>query len=49
MLLIQVLINGVLLGGLYACMAIGFSVIWGVMNLINIAHGSMIILGAYIT
>ncbi len=49
MLLIQVLINGVLLGGLYACMAIDFSVIWGVMNLINIAHGSMIILGAYIT
>ncbi len=49
MLRIQVLINGVLLGGLYACMAIGFSVIWGVMNLINIAHGSMIILGAYIT
>jgi len=27
----------------------GFSVIWGVMNLINLAHGSMIILGAYIT
>ena len=49
MLYWQVLINGVLLGGLYACAAIGFSVIWGVMNLINLAHGSMIILGAYIT
>ncbi len=49
MLLLQVLINGVLLGGLYASAAIGFSVIWGVMNLINLAHGSMIILGAYIT
>jgi len=46
---LQVLINGVLLGGLYACASIGFSVIWGVMNLINLAHGSMIILGAYIT
>mgnify|MGYP001119940918 CR=1 FL=1 len=45
----QVLINGILSGGLYACAAIGFSVIWGVMNLINLAHGSMIILGAYIT
>ncbi len=49
MLFLQVLINGVLLGGLYACAAMGFSVIWGVMNLINLAHGSMIILGAYIT
>ena len=49
MLLVQILINGILLGGLYACMAIGFSLIWGVMNLINLAHGSMIVLGAYIT
>ena len=49
MVYIQILINGVLLGGLYACMAIGFSVIWGVMNIINLAHGSMIIMGAYIT
>jgi len=47
--LLQVIVNGVLLGGLYACIAIGFSIIWGVMNLINLAHGSMIMLGAYIT
>jgi branched-chain amino acid transport system permease protein len=49
MLTSQVVINGILLGGLYACMAIGFSVIWGVMNIINLAHGSMIVLGAYLT
>lgn len=49
MLLLQVIVNGILLGGLYACVAIGFSIIWGVMNLINLAHGSMIVLGAYIT
>lgn len=49
MLLVQVLINGILLGGVYGCAAMGFSIIWGVMNLINLAHGSMIILGAYIT
>ncbi len=49
MLFSQVLINGILMGGVYACSAIGFSLIWGVMNLINLAHGSMIILGAYIT
>src|SRR4051812_27199826 len=47
--IIQIIVNGVLLGGLYACIAIGFSIIWGVMNLINLAHGSMIVLGAYIT
>jgi branched-chain amino acid transport system permease protein len=47
--IIQIIVNGLLLGGLYACTAIGFSVIWGVMNLINLAHGSMIVLGAYIT
>lgn len=49
MLALEVVITGILLGGLYACMAIGFSVIWGVTNLINLAHGSMIIIGAYIT
>lgn len=49
MLFVQVIINGILLGGLYACMAMGFSIVWGVMNLINLAHGSMIILGAYVT
>jgi branched-chain amino acid transport system permease protein len=49
MVYVQVLIDGILLGGLYAVMAIGFSVIWGVMNIINLAHGSMIIMGAYIT
>jgi branched-chain amino acid transport system permease protein len=47
--LLQVVANGILLGGLYACMAIGFSVIWGVMNIINLAHGSMVVLGAYLT
>src|SRR5919197_2438942 len=49
MVYLQILIDGILLGGLYACMAIGFSVIWGVMNIINLAHGSMIIMGAYVT
>ena len=49
MLILEIVISGVLLGGLYACMAIGFSIVWGVTNLINLAHGSMIILGAYIT
>jgi branched-chain amino acid transport system permease protein len=49
MLTLQFILSGALLGGLYACMAIGFSIIWGVTNLINLAHGSMIIIGAYVT
>jgi len=49
MLVSQIVVNGILLGGLYACMAMGFSLIWGVMNLINLAHGTMMLTGAYVT
>lgn len=49
MLVLQALVNGLLLGGLYACIAVGFSLIWGVMNLINLAHGSFVLVGAYVT
>jgi branched-chain amino acid transport system permease protein len=49
MLLVQVLVNGILLGGLYGLMALGMSLIWGVMNIVNIAHGALIMLGAYLT
>jgi len=44
----QVLLNGMALGGLYACIAAGFSLVWGVLNVINILHGSLIVLGAYL-
>ena len=48
MLLLQVLVNGLLLGGLYGLMALGMSLIWGVMNIVNVAHGALIMLGAYL-
>lgn len=47
-LLIQILANGVLLGGLYALMALGLALVWGVLNIVNLAHGSLIMLGAYV-
>lgn len=48
MLYAQILLNGLLLGGLYACIAVGFSLVWGVLNVINILHGSFVVLGAYV-
>jgi len=41
------LIMGFLLGGLYALIALGLSLVFGVMRLINLAHGDLVILGSY--
>ena len=48
MITLQLLANGIVLGGLYASIAVGFSLVWGVLNVINILHGSFIVLGSYI-
>ncbi|MGN6585228.1 MAG: branched-chain amino acid ABC transporter permease [Rhizobiaceae bacterium] len=48
-LLAQILVNGVLLGGLYAVMALGLALVWGVLNIVNLAHGAFIMLGAYLS
>jgi len=45
---INVIVQGVLVGGLYAMFAAGLSLIFGVMRLVNIAHGDLIVLAAYL-
>jgi branched-chain amino acid transport system permease protein len=49
LLFLQSLINGILLGGIYAAYSAGFSLIFGVMGVVNIFHGEMVMLGAFIT
>ena len=44
----QALVNGIALGGMYAVLVLGFSVIWGVMGVINFAHGEFVMIGAYL-
>ena len=45
---INSIIQGILVGGLYALFAAGLSLIFGVMRLVNIAHGDLIILSAFL-
>jgi branched-chain amino acid transport system permease protein len=45
---LNILIQGVLLGGIYALFAIGLSLSFGIMRLVNIAHGDLIVLSAYV-
>jgi branched-chain amino acid transport system permease protein len=48
-MLAQVLVSGILAGALYAMVALGLALIFGVMRVINIAHGPLLMLGAYTT
>jgi branched-chain amino acid transport system permease protein len=47
-IVLQNVVNGLLLGGTYAIVAVGFSLVWGVLNVVNLAHGSLVMLGAYV-
>ena len=46
---LQQLVLGLLLGGVYVSVALGFSLVWGILNIVNLAHGAFVIIGAYVT
>jgi branched-chain amino acid transport system permease protein len=48
-LIVQLLLNGLMFGGLLALVALGLALIFGVMRIVNFAHGVFITLGAYVT
>jgi branched-chain amino acid transport system permease protein len=48
MVLIQVIVGGLLLGAVYALFSSGLTLIWGMMNFINFAHGEFVMLGMYV-
>ncbi len=47
--LAQQVVNGLILGSMYALVAIGFSMIYGIVRLINFAHGDVVMVGAFVT
>ena len=49
MLVLQAVIDGILVGGFYALMAAGLTIVFGVMDIINFAQGVLVVLGAYLS
>jgi branched-chain amino acid transport system permease protein len=47
--ILQAVVDGILVGGVYALMAVGLTLIFGVLDIINIAQGVLVILGAYLS
>ncbi len=48
-LILQIMLDGVLIGAIFALVAYGLALVWGVMNLINIAQGEFVMLGGFVT
>lgn len=47
-LILQVIANGLLIGSIYGLAALGLTLIWGIMDVVNVAHGEFILIGAYL-
>ena len=47
--ILEQLVNGIILGSMYALVAIGFTMIYGIIRLINFAHGDIVMIGAFVT
>jgi len=46
---VQLVVLGLLAGGVYVAVGVGFGLVWGVLNIVNLAHGALVIVGGYIT
>ena len=46
---VQLVILGLLAGGVYVAVGVGFGLVWGVLNIVNLAHGALVIVGGYVT
>ena len=48
LILVQVIVGGLLLGAVYALFSSGLTLVWGMMNIVNFAHGDFVMLGMYV-
>jgi branched-chain amino acid transport system permease protein len=48
MVFVQIVVSGLLLGGVYALFSSGLTLVWGMMNVVNFAHGDFVMLGMYV-
>ena len=48
-IVLQAIVNGLMMGGVYALIAVGLTLIFGVMNVVNFAHGEFVMLGMVLT
>ena len=46
---LQLLVLGLLAGGVYVGVGVGFGLVWGVLNIVNLAHGALVMVGGYLT
>jgi branched-chain amino acid transport system permease protein len=47
--LLQLIVNGIMVGGVYGLMSLGINLVWGVMGVVNLAHGDLIMVGGFLT